>query len=183
MKKNVGKKIRLMALLASLTLVLWGGVIACSSDSGDDDGDNGGNTEQGAGENGAGGGTTNNGGEGTATTIKLKGAFFENGEESTPWVYCTEQLTEKESGIWEGEITSVYTKKGDANKKGWDNFGVEVNGTWYGAEEGLEGDITDAKLVKDSNKNFWLATDKGGKTKVTVNLNTMTITTAALDSE
>lgn len=39
MKKNVGKKIRLMALLASLTLVLWGGVIACSSDSGDDDED------------------------------------------------------------------------------------------------------------------------------------------------
>lgn len=169
MKKNVGKKIRLMALLASLTLVLWGGVIACSS-GGDDDGDNGGNTEQGAGENGAGGGeeiTTPVAG----TTIKLKGNFFVSNDENDEWIYCTEELKEtKESGVWEGEITAV---------RGWDNFGLEINSTWYGAEKGLK-DVKDAKLVKDSDEHFWLATDKNSKSKVTVNLNTMTITIAAV---
>lgn len=110
-----------------------------------------------------------NGSDDDETSVKLKGAFFEEGDDETPWVYCAEQLTEKENGIWEGEITSV-------NSEGWDHFGVEVNGTWYGAEEGLEGDITDAKLVKDNTESFWLATDKGGKTKVTIDLNKMTIT-------
>ena len=122
---------------------MLGGVTACSNGSDDDGG----------------------------VTIKLKGAFFEEGDENTPWVYCTEELKEKtESGIWEGEITSV-------NSNGWDNFGLEINGTWYGAEESLSGNnYTDAKLVKNSSTNFWLVTNKGGKTKVTVNLNTMTIT-------
>ena len=143
MKKNIFKKFHFMAMLASLTLICWGGVTACCNGSDDDGG----------------------------VTIKLKGAFFEEGDENTPWVYCTEELKEKtESGIWEGEITSV-------NSNGWDNFGLEINGTWYGAEESLSGNnYTDAKLVKNSSTNFWLVTDKGGKTKVTVNLNTMTIT-------
>lgn len=37
MKKNVGKKFTLMAMLVSLTLICWGGVIACSNDSGDEE--------------------------------------------------------------------------------------------------------------------------------------------------
>ena len=42
MKKNIGKKFHLMAMLASLTLICWGGVTACSNGSdsnsdGDDD--------------------------------------------------------------------------------------------------------------------------------------------------
>ena len=138
------------AILVSLCL-MGGGVTACSNgnDSGDDDVD-----------------------VDNKTSIKLKGAFFEEGDENTPWVYCSEELKETtESGVWEGEITSV-------NSKGWDNFGLEINGTWYGAEDGIK-EIKDAKLVKDSEKSFWLDTDKGGKTKVTVNLNTMTITATA----
>ena len=142
MKKNIFKKFHFMAMLASLTLICWGGVTACSngSDSGDD-----------------------------VTSVKLKGNLFESDYENAEWIYCTEELKETtESGIWEGEITAV---------RGWDKFGLEVNGTWYGAEESLSGNnYTDAKLVKNSSTNFWLVTDKGGKTKVTVNLNTMTIT-------
>ena len=140
MKKNIGKKFHLMAMLASL-LICWGGVTACSNGSDSDD---------------------------DVTSVKLKGNFFESDDENAEWIYCTEDLKETtESGIWEGEITAV---------RGWDKFGLEINGTWYGAEEGLEGSITDAKLVKESDKNFWLATDKGGKSKVTVNLNKNTIT-------
>ena len=117
-----------------------------------------------------GGGVSCSSGNDDETSVKLKGNFFISDDDNTPWVYCSEQLKETESGVWEAEITAI---------RGWDNFGVDVNGTWYGAEEGLEGSITDAKLVKDSNKNFWLATDKSGKTKVTINLNTMTITATA----
>lgn len=146
MKKNIFKKFHFMAMLASLTLICWGGVTACSNGSDSDD---------------------------DVTSVKLKGNFFESNDENAEWIYCTEELKETENGIWEGEITAV---------RGWDKFGLEINGTWYGAEEGIT-EIKDAKLVKDSTNGFWLATDKGGKSKVTVNLNTKTITVAEVKAE
>lgn len=122
-----------------------------------------------------GGVSCSNGSDGDETSVKLKGNFFISDNDNAEWIYCSERLTETESGIWEAEITAV---------RGWDNFGVEVteNGTatWYGRENGLSGtEIDNAKLVKDSSESFWLATDKGGKTNVTINLNTMTITATA----
>lgn len=117
-----------------------------------------------------------NGSDGDETSVKIKGNFFISDNDNAEWIYCSERLIETESGIWKAEITSV---------RGWDEFGVEVteNGTatWYGAEDGLS-EINNAKLVKDSSKNFWLATDKAGKTNVTINLNTMTITATASGS-
>lgn len=44
MKKNIGKKFHLMAMLASLTLIFWGGVTACSNGSDDGGDDKGGDT-------------------------------------------------------------------------------------------------------------------------------------------